>query len=309
MYDLIIIGGGPAGAGAAVYAARKKLKTLVVVESFGGQSIVSADIHNWIGERSISGIALAEKLEAHARAYEPGIAIWEDRVLAVVKTSESPLLFSISTNAGKRAEARVVLITTGSRRKRLDVPGEDRFDGKGVAYCSICDAPLFEGKEVVVVGGGNAGLEAVLDLHPYARKVYLLHRRDALRGDEVTQEKIKSFPELTIIYNALTQEILGDAAVTGLRYKDAVTGVETTLAVQGVFVAIGAVPNSDVAGDLVGRDTQGRIMVDPRTGRASQLGIWAAGDVTDGLYQQNNIAAGDAIRAVLNIDAYLHTGT
>lgn len=308
MYDLVIIGGGPAGIGAAIYAARKKIKTLLIADAFGGQSIVSADIHNWIGDRNISGLALAQKLEAHVRSYEPDIEIEDDQVDRIEKSSGGSVSFILTTKKGKTVETRAALLCTGSRRKRLGVPGEDRLDGKGVAYCSICDAPLFQGKDVAVVGGGNAGLEAVIDLNAYAKTIYLLQRRDVLRGDAVSQEKIKSFPKVQIIYNALTQEIVGDTTVSGLRYTDALMGDEKTLSVQGVFVEIGALPNSDMVKGLVDRESYGYLVIDPRTQRTSQLGIWAAGDVTDALYKQNNIAVGDAIRAVLNIDAYLHTG-
>lgn len=309
MYDVVIIGGGPAAVAASVYAARKKMKTLLVAESFGGQSIVSADIHNWVGERSISGIALAEKLEAHARAYAADIDIWSDRAERVVRLEGEPVSFSVTTKAGKVVETRTVLVASGSRRKRLGVPGEDVFDGKGVAYCSICDAPLFGGKDVLVVGGGNAGLEAVVDLHAYAKSITLIQRSDALRGDLVTQEKMRGWDNVRVIYNSQITEIMGDAFVTGARIKNSVTGAEDTLAAEGVFVEIGALPNSDLALGLVALDPIGRIVTDPRTGRASIPGIWAAGDVSDGLYQQNNIAAGDAIRALLNIHSYLHTGS
>ncbi len=308
LYDIVIIGGGPAAVAAGVYAARKKVKTLLVAESFGGQSIVSADIHNWIGERNISGIALAEKLEDHIRGYKDDVEIWSDRVESVTRSTADAKLFSIKTKAGKSAEARTVIISSGSSRKRLGIEGEDRLDGKGVAFCSICDAPLFGHKDVAVIGGGNAGLEAVIDLYPYAKKIYLVNRGSALKGDAVTQEKIKTFPSVEYIFNAVPTEIVGDAFVSGMKYKDVVTGEEKTLAVEGVFIEIGAVPNSGLVQGLVEMDATGHVKVDPRTMRTSTLGIWAAGDVTDGLYQQNNIAAGDAIRALLNAHAYLHSG-
>ncbi len=307
-YDIVIIGCGPAAVAAGVYAARKKVKTLMVAESFGGQSIVSADIHNWIGERSISGIALAEKLEDHIRGYKDDVEIWTDRVESVVRSVSDAKLFSITTKAGKSAEARAVIVCSGSSRKRLGIPGEDRLDGKGVAFCSICDAPLFGGKDVAVIGGGNAGLEAVIDLHPYAKKIYMVNRGSALKGDAVTQEKIKTFPTVEFIFNAAPTEIMGDAFVSGMKYKDTVTGAEKTLAVEGVFIEIGAVPNGAIVQGMVDMDATGHVQVDPRTMRTSALGIWAAGDVTDGLYQQNNIASGDAIRALLNAHAYLHSG-
>lgn len=308
IYDIVIIGGGPAAVAAAVYAARKKVKALLVAESFGGQSVVSADIHNWIGERSITGIALAEKLEAHARGYAADLELWNDRAELVTRSVKDIALFSVTTKAGKTAETRTVIVCSGSSRKRLGIAGEDVFNGKGVVYCSICDAPLFGGKDVAVVGAGNAGLEAVIDLHPYAKKIYMVNRGNALRGDAITQEKIKTFQSVEYIFNAVPTEIVGDGFVSGMKYKDILTGEEKTLAVQGVFVEIGSVPNSGLVRDVVATDAQSRIVVDPRTMRTSMLGIWAAGDVTDGLYQQNNIAAGDAVRALLNAHAYLTTG-
>ncbi len=307
-YDIVIIGGGPAAVSAGVYAARKKAKTLLVAESFGGQSIVSADIHNWIGERSISGIVLAEKLEEHIRGYKDDVDIWSDRVESVTRSASDTNLFSITTKAGKSAEARVVIVCSGSSRKRLGITGEDRLDGKGVVYCSICDAPLFGGKDVAVVGAGNAGLEAVIDLYPYAKKIYMVNRGATLKGDAVTQEKIKTFPTVEFIFNAIPREIMGDSFVSSMKYKDIVTGEEKTLAVEGVFIEIGSIPNSGLVKGFVETDEISRIKVDPRTMRTSVVGVWAAGDVTDSLYQQNNIAAGDAVRALLNAHTYLHSG-
>lgn len=321
VYDVVIVGGGPAGVGAAVYAARKKMKALLIAESFGGQSIVSADVQNWIGEKSISGLELARKLEEHARAYEPDLEIWMgDRVAnveprgansrtdpaAVGSDAAAERLFVLTTKKGKTIETKTMLLCTGSDRKRLGVPGEDRLDGKGVAWCSICDAPLFGGKDVAVIGGGNAGLEAVIDLNAYANKIYLLHRGPALKGDPITQEKIKAMPKVSIIYNVVTQEIIGDSFVSGVRYKDSASGAEKTLAVQGAFIEVGSIPNSGLVKDFVNIDAYGYIIVDPATQRASELGIWAAGDVTNTLYRQNNIAVGDAIHALLNIYSYLH---
>jgi alkyl hydroperoxide reductase subunit F len=305
-YDIVIVGGGPAGVAAGVYAARKKLRSLLIAEAFGGQSVVSADIHNWIGERNIAGIDLAEKLENHIRAYKDDIEIWTDRAESVIKKDGG--MFEIATRGGKKAEARAVILCSGSSRKRLGIPGEDKFDGKGVAFCSICDAPLFGGKDVVVVGGGNAGLEAVIDLHPYAKKIYMVNRGAALRGDAVTEEKVRTFPNVEFIFNATPLEITGESSVSGMKYKDGITGEEKALSVEGVFIEIGSVPNSNLVKGFVETDGIGRVKVDPRTMRASALGIWAAGDVTDGLYQQNNIAVGDAVRALLNAHTYLHSG-
>src|SRR3989344_1487256 len=171
MYDLLIIGGGPAGVAGAIYAARKKIKTVLVTEGFGGQSLVSADVQNWIGTKSVSGFELAKMMEDHVRAQEDLEVIDGDLVVGVEKI---PKGFKAKTQKGKQFEAKTILVTSGSRRRKLGVPGEKEFDGKGVAYCSTCDAPIFKDKTVAVVGGGNAGLEAVVDLLPYAKHVYIL---------------------------------------------------------------------------------------------------------------------------------------
>ncbi|MDP3953506.1 MAG: FAD-dependent oxidoreductase, partial [bacterium] len=283
-----------------IYAARKKIKLVLIAEEFGGQSSVSDDIQNWIGTKKIGGFDFAKLLEEHLQQYKDGMEIIEeDRVLKVEKIGEGH--YKAVTESGEEYEAKRILVASGSHRKRLDVPGGKEFDGKGVAYCATCDAPLFGGKEVAVVGGGNAGLEAVIDLEPYASKIYLLHRRDELKGDPVTQEKIRGMAKVEIILNAETQEITGDKFVGGLKYKDIVTGEEKELKVEGVFVEIGIIPNSDIVADLVELNERGEVKVDHRTQRSSDSGIWAAGDVTDVLYNQNNISAGDAIKAVLNI--------
>lgn len=301
MYDLIIIGGGPAAAAAGVYAARKKLKTLLIAESFGGQSIVSQDIQNWIGTVSISGYDLAQAFEKHLRAQEDMEIETGERAKNVLFKDGG---FVVETESQKKYETKTVLVATGGRRKKLNIEGEREFDGKGVVYCSICDAPLFQGKDVAVVGGGNAGLEAVVDLFPYAKHIYLLQRGSALKGDPVTQEHIMRDSRVTVLLNATSLRILGDSLVTGLVYADTNTKEEHTLSVQGVFVEIGSLPNSELVKDLVKINAYGEIEVDVN-GKTSVSGIWAAGDVTSLKYKQNNIAAGDAVRATLDIYDYL----
>lgn len=295
--------------GAGVYAARKKLKTLVITEFFGGQSITSDSIENWIGDKSISGFDLAKKLEEHVRAQETVEIKMPERVTAVREVpctdGKRPCDFEVETNAGGRYQTRAVVITSGSRRRRLGVPGESKFEGKGVVFCSTCDAPIFSGKRVAVVGGGNAGLEAVVDLFPYAAEIYLLHRGEQLKGDAVTQEAIRKNSKVTIILNAEAQEVLGDQFVTGLRYKDAKTGEMKELAVDGVFVEIGAVPNSEFVKGLVELNQFGEVVIDHRTSATSKPGVFAAGDVTDELYKQNNISVGDGITAALSAYNYL----
>ena len=298
MYDVIIIGGGPGGVAAGVYAARKKMKSLLITDTFGGQSLVSNDIQNWIGTKSISGFDLAKSLEEHLRAQE-GIEIVDgELVTSIVKKDNA---FTVTTNGGKTFDTKYILLTSGSRRKRLGVPGEDAFDGKGVVYCTTCDAPLFGGKTVVVVGGGNSALEGVLDLIQYASKIYLMVRSEILRGDPVSQEKIKAHPNVEILWNSTIEEIRGDKFVTGVKYMNMKTGESKELPLDGVFVEIGLLPNSDFVKDIVKLNDFGHVVVDHKTQQTSCPGIWAAGDVSDVLYDQNNISVGDSIKAVLNI--------
>lgn len=297
--------------GAAVYTARKKLKTLVITESFGGQSIVSDDIQNWIGEPHISGFDLAQKLEAHVRAYPDAVDIVVPERARAVRESmcrDAGRIcdFEVETESGKKFEGKTIILAAGARRKKLGIPGEDEFNGKGVAYCSTCDAPVFADKKVAVVGGGNAGLEAVQDLFPYAAEIYLLEYGEALKGDAVTQEEIKKNPKLKqIILNAQTLEVIGDKMMTGLKYKDKKTGEEKELQVDGVFVEIGSVPNSEMVKELVELDKWGQVIIDSKHAVTSHPGIFAAGDITDDPYKQNNISVGDAVKAALAAYAYL----
>ena len=308
MHDLIIIGGGPGGVAAGVYAARKKIKTLLITESFGGQSVVSADVQNWIGTQSISGFDLAKNLEEHVRAQE-GIEIRSPELVHAIKEMDGgpPAVgFEVITDKGNTFNTKTIILTSGSHRRKLGVPGEKEFEGRGVAYCSTCDAPLFSGKIVAVVGSGNAGLEAVVDLFPYAEKIYLLEYGKALKGDPVTQERVKNGPKpVEIVLNAQTEAILGEKFVNGLRYTDRASGNSKELALDGVFVEIGAVPNSEMVKDLVSLNQRGEVIIDSKTGKTSREGIWAAGDVTDDPFKQNNISAGDAVKAALSCYQYL----
>ncbi len=302
MYDTIILGGGPAAVAAGVYAARKKLKTLLITKEFGGQSIVSDDIQNWIGTKSISGFELAKNLETHLRDQEEVTIKVPEKVLAVKEKSD---LFLVTTDKDEY-EAKTVIVALGGRHRKLEVPGEKEFDGKGVAYCSTCDAPLFTGKDVVVVGGGNAGLEAVQDLLPYANNIYLLTHGSVLRGDSVTIEEIKKSSKFKkIIFNADVIKINGENFVTGLIYQDKKTNQEHSLTIQGIFVEIGSVPNSEIVKDLVDLNERGQIIINHRTGTTSHPGMFAAGDVTDVAYQQNNISVGDGVKAALSAYSYL----
>lgn len=301
MYDLTIIGGGPAGVSAGVYAARKLLKTLFISPEFGGQSIVSDDIQNWIGTPHIAGAQLAKDLETHLKTYAGDVVdIKSDYVTHISKTDTG---FSITTNSGTY-ESKTVLIATGSHRRKLDIPGADTYDHRGVTYCASCDGPFFTGQDVVVVGGGNAAFESAAQLLAYAKSVTLLNRTEKFRADELTVAKLKQHQNFTIITNAIPVEVIGEKLATGLVYEDRITKEKITLNTPGIFVEIGAIPTTEFAKDVVTLNSQGYVPVDPRTQKTSTEGIWAAGDCTDGLYHQNNIAAGDAVKALEDI--YLH---
>lgn len=313
MYDLAIIGGGPAGAAAAVYASRKRLKTLFLTaaadegggQDFGGQSVVSADIQNWIGTVSISGPDFAAALERHVRAYADGAVDIRtgEKVTGIVKIDGG---FEIRTEAGATYHTKTALITTGSIRRKITVPGADIFEHKGITYCASCDGPLFAGRDVVVLGGGNAAFETAAQLLAYATSVTLLHRSEGYRADPVTVEKVLAHPKMKAITNAELLEIHGDKFVTGLSYKDKGTGETRELATGGIFVEIGLIPSTSFLEGVVELSAYKQIVVNPKTQQTSALGIWAAGDCTDGLYHQNNIASGDAVKALEDIYLHLH---
>ncbi|MFA6256811.1 MAG: FAD-dependent oxidoreductase [Candidatus Paceibacterota bacterium] len=306
IYDLIIIGGGPAGTAAAVYAARKRMKTLFVTAEWGGQSVVSEQIYNWIGTVSLSGNELAENFKKHVMAnVGDSLEVVEGEKVQVVEKKGSN--FSIKTDAGKEFEAKTVLITTGSLRRKLTAIGADRLENKGLTYCASCDGPLFADMDVAVVGGGNAGFETAAQLLAYCKSVTLLIRGDTFKADEVTVEKVLKNPKMKVIKNTEILEITGDKFVDGLVYKDSKTGETKPLKVAGIFVEIGQIPNTGFAKELVPLDEIGRIKIDFSNQKTEVSGIWAAGDATNILYHQNNIAAGDAVRALEDIYLYLNT--
>ncbi|MEI9966332.1 MAG: FAD-dependent oxidoreductase [Candidatus Moraniibacteriota bacterium] len=302
LYDTIIIGGGPGGVAAGVYAARKRLKTLFITRDFNSQSAVSAGIENWIGTESISGWEFAQALEKHLRAQESiEIKVGEEATgIERINTN-----FHVKTAKGEYA-GKTLIIASGGRHRHLDVPGEEQLNGRGVAYCSTCDAPFFKEQRVAVVGGGNAGLEAVEDLLPYAKEIVLLVRSGELKGDPITQEKVKAAADkVSVIYQAEVKEIQGDGKVSGIKYLDKESGQEKTLEVGGVFVEIGVVPNTEFVKDLVETNERGEIVVDGKTAATNVPGIFATGDATDLPYKQNNISAGLGVAAALSAYDYL----
>jgi NADH-dependent peroxiredoxin subunit F len=306
MFDLIIIGGGPGGVSAGIYAARKQLKTLFITKEWGGQSVVSPGIENWIGTINISGADLAKSLETHLKHYAKDTVTIKEGVL-VTKVEKSGDGFKVILDNGETAEARAVLITSGSKRRTLDVPGAKEFDQKGLTYCASCDGPLFAGQDVVVIGGGNAGFETAAQLLAYTKSVTLLNRSGELRADPVTVEKVTKNEKMKLVMNAIPTEVIGEKFVKAIKYKDAVSGAETELPVGGIFVEIGLIPSTEYVADVVALDDYKRIKIDPRTQQTSVPGIWAAGDCTDILYHQNNISVGDSVRALEDIYVHLHT--
>lgn len=310
MYDLIIIGGGPAGVAAGVYAARKRLKTLFITPEWGGQSIVSEGIQNWIGTINISGAELAESLREHLEHYKADIVeiLDGEKVTRVDKESAESSLFTVTLESGKTHTTRAVLVATGSSRKKLDIPGAAEFEHKGITYCASCDGPMFADRDVVVIGGGNAGFETAAQLLAYSKHVTLIQRASSFRADEVTVAKVLEHPNMRGVTNTELLRIENDGKfVSGITYRDIGNQKELTIPCQGIFVEIGSEPATDFVKDIVTLNKTGHVVIDPRTQKTSTPGIWAAGDCTDILYHQNNIAAGDAVRALEDIYATLKT--
>lgn len=304
MYDLAIIGGGPAGVAAAIYASRKRLKAVLITESFGGQSAVASEIQNWIGTISISGQELAENLEKHLKAYaSDSVEIKNGEKAELVEDSDGGFL--VRTDAGEY-KTKTVFVASGSHRRKLDIPGAKEFENKGISYCASCDGPIFAGKNVSIIGGGNSAFETAAQLLAYCESVTLLNRGSEFRADPITVKKVLQNPKMKSILNAHLAEIKGDKFVKSLVYTNGESKKKIELKTDGVFVEIGLIPTVEFVKDLVGLDKWNHIIVDPKNQRTSVNGVWAAGDCTNGLYHQNNIAAGDAVKALEDIYLYLH---
>jgi len=296
MYDLIIIGAGPAGITAAVYAARKKMNLLVITKDIGGQAALSGDIENYTGYQFITGPELAAKFEEHMRKFN--ITLKEnEEVLELKKIGDNIL---VKTNKGNY-EAKTTIIASGKRSRELNVPGEKEFKNKGITYCATCDGPLFSAKVVAVIGAGNSALDAALQLIRIAKQVYIINNVSSLGGDAIMREKINESKLVTVLNNTQVTAILGDKFVSGIRIKK--EGKEEQLALQGVFVEIGLIPNSEFAKD-VEKDPLGEIKVNSRN-ETNISGIFAAGDVTDVPEKQIIIAAGEGAKAALSAFRYL----
>lgn len=302
MYDLIILGGGPAGSGAAVYAARKLLKTAIITSEFGGQSVVSETIYNWIGTKEIGGMELGNNLKNHVVSYKGDfLDIIEGEKVKDIRKEDD--FFRIITESENNYDAKGIIIATGSNRRKLTVENADKYENKGITYCASCDGPLFADQDVAVIGGGNAGFETAMQLVAYCKSVTLLESGLDFKADKITVEKISLNPKFKSIKNVELLKVDGEQFVNSLTFKNKETGEEETIPVTGIFVEIGQTPNTSFAKNVLDIDNFGRVIVDPRTQMTSCPGIWAAGDCTDGKYHQNNIATGDAVKALE--DAYI----
>ena len=298
-YEVLIVGGGPAGAAAAIYAARKGIRTGVVAERFGGQVNDTMEIANYPGVPETDGPHYAAALEQHVRNYDVDI-MNAQRVAELVPAAQPGGYVTVKLDNGGELKSRTVILATGARWRNVNVPGEQEYKTKGVAYCPHCDGPLFKGKDVAVIGGGNSGVEAAIDLAGIVAHVTLLEFADTLRADAVLQTKLNSLPNVTVIKSALTTEVIGDGQkVTGLTYKDRTTDALHTVELEGIFVQIGLLPNSDWLKGTVELNRFGEIIVDAK-GATNIPGVFAAGDVTTVPYKQIVIAVGEGSKASLS---------
>lgn len=301
VYDVVIIGGGPAALTAGIYSARKKLNALLLAQKIGGEQVLNIwTLENYPGIKSISGRDFMAVLQKQAQSFNLPIQEGEEALELLKKNNN----FLITTKRGQY-EARAIVIASGKTPRHLGISGEKEFEGKGVSFCSICDAPLFGGKEVAVIGGGNAGLDSALDLAKYATKIYVLEFGPKIIGDEDTQEKLKKTEKVDFFVNAAVKEIKGEKFVTGLVYEDRATGQQKELKVRGVFVHIGSVTSAEFAKGLVELNSAGEIVIDHKTNQTSVEGVFAAGDVTDIPWKQIVIAAGEGAKAALSAYQYL----
>ena len=300
-FDVLVVGGGPAGSAAAIYAARKGIATGVVAERFGGQVMDTMAIENFISVKETDGPKLAMALEEHVKSYE--VDIMNLQRAKALRSSEEGLIVELENGATLKSKS--VIISTGARWREMNVPGETEYRGKGVAYCPHCDGPLFKGKRVAVIGGGNSGVEAAIDLAGVVSHVTLIEFDSQLRADAVLQTKLNSLNNVTIIKSALTKEVMGDGQrVTALRYTDRTTNQDHTLELEGIFVQIGLLPNTDWLKGTVDLSPRGEIIIDAK-GETSMPGVFAAGDCTTVPYKQIIIAMGEGAKASLGAFDYL----
>ncbi|MFH1354334.1 MAG: FAD-dependent oxidoreductase [bacterium] len=303
LYDVAIVGYGPAGVTAGIYVARRRLMAVLIGETPGGEVASSGEIENWPGDGETGGMELTRKFEEHLKIHEDQVDIvTHERVSKIRKVDDG--FFALKMEDEKEYRAKTVIYAAGRHPRELNVPGERKFKGKGVSYCAVCDAPLFADRRVAVIGGGNTGVEAAIMLQKIASRIYLLHIGETLSADQVLVDSVKDDDKVEIIYNARTTKIGGDGLVTSLSYQDEKTGREGRLEVAGIFVSIGAVPNTDPIKDLIEMDKHGAVVTD-RYGKTSVEGFFAAGDVTDIRDAQIVVAAGHGCSAALSAGDYL----
>jgi len=302
-FEVLVIGGGPAGAAAAIYAARKGIRTGVVAERFGGQVLDTMGIENFISVSHTEGPKLAAQLEQHVRDYE--VDIMNLQTASALIPGEAGGLHEVKLASGASLKAKTIILSTGARWRQMGAPGEDLYRNKGVAYCPHCDGPLYKGKRTAVIGGGNSGVEAAIDLAGIVAHVTLIEYDSQLRADAVLQAKLRSMPNVTIITSALTTEVLGDGEkVTGLQYKDRTTEELHQVDLEGIFVQIGLVPNTEWLRGPLALSGRGEIEIDSH-GATNLPGVFAAGDVTTVPYKQIIVAMGEGTKAALSAFDYL----
>jgi alkyl hydroperoxide reductase subunit F len=301
LYDVIIVGSGPAGMTAAIYSARKGLKTLVLSKDVGGQLNISAELENYPGYHYIEAQELISKFEHHVERFDITSVIGEE----VVNLHITDQIKSVTTKAGHHYQGRTVIIASGKNPRPLGVPGEDRLLGKGVAYCATCDAPFYQDKVVAVVGGGNSGLEAAGELNYWASQVYLIVRNN-YSADDVLVDRVTRLPKVEVFLGYDTLEVLGEQQVSGVRIRSRANGTERTLDIDGIFVEVGLLPNSDFVMDVLDLNERGEVLVDCQT-HTGVPGVFAAGDVTNVPDKQVIVAAGEGAKAALRAHEYLLT--
>ena len=302
-YDLIIIGGGPAGVTAGIYAARKRMKSLLITKDFLGQISETSEIDNYPGFTKATGLELMQKFEQHLKSFE--IEVLEgDKVKRIEKQGEG---FLVETEKDKKFSSQTVIVATGRDPRPLEVPGEKEFIGHGVSYCSICDAPFFKDKIVAVIGGGNSGFEAALDLAKYARKIYIFERTNKIIADEILQEQVKKQEKIEVQTQKKIIAIKGNGKAETLAYQDVETGRNFEVPINGVFIQIGSIPATAFVKDLVKFNERDEIEVEFETCQSSTPGLFAAGDVNNGKWKQVIIACGEGARAALAAYNYIQS--
>ena len=301
-YDILIVGGGPAGASAAIYSARKGIRTGIVSERFGGQVMDTLGIENFISVKATEGPKLVTALEEHVKEYEVDIMNLQ-RAKSIQKNDENAL-FEVELENGGKLKSKSVIVATGARWRELNVPGEKEFKGKGVAYCPHCDGPLFKGKHVAVIGGGNSGVEATIDLANIVGHVTLFEFAPELKADDILQKRLYSLPNVDVILNAQTLEVLGTDKVNSMIYLDRKTNEKKTIPLEGIFIQIGLLPNTDFVKNTVDLSKFGEIIIDSH-GQSSLKGLFAAGDATTVPYKQIIIAMSEGAKASLGAFDYL----